>query len=99
MSEEYYELDVYAEEWEYVIGKMLKRYSPLPDGEKISLIIVPHDGYDTYKLRKDQVPVAALAVALGVTIDAISTSPKIVLRGFKQVKYWQTPTVDYCGEA
>ena len=99
MSDEFYEIEVWSIDWSYVLARMIKKYSPSKDGENVQVIICPHDDHATYKLRKDQIPAAGLAVALGATIEqVVNATDKIVLRSFKQTKYWQTPTVDYYGE-
>ncbi len=98
MSETHYSLEAQSLDWLIVITNLLNRYNDKKD--PIAVGISSEGDSTTFSIPRKAIPPEAVAKALGTTVENVTaTKGKIVLKPFKAMADWPTPTVEEYGNA
>lgn len=97
MSQEYYEVEVQSVDWFPILARVVNKFDTT--GTAVHAHVDTSGDLTIYHINRKAIPAEALAAALGVTAEAVNKAPKLVLKPFKAMADWQTPTVPYYGVA
>lgn len=93
----YYEIEAQSTDWLYLLGKLVSDHKP-ETAEQCHTHLLPN-GNALFHIAKDWMPAPDLARTLGTTPSKLLQSKRITLRPLAGSTGWQSPTVDYWGEA
>lgn len=94
----WFEIEVMSEDWAFIIERLLEKCSSRVADIPVA-VVETKDGM-LYRISSEFLPIADLAAALGIDASAIiEAEGRITLEPMGVFGDWESPTVEYFGEA
>ena len=92
-----YYIETRGYDWLIILNRVLAKHQPKDEND--IAVAAYADGRTVFTIRRDFIPAAEIAKAIGSTPEAVTKSQRITLKPFTADKDWQKPTVSYYGLA